>query len=101
MFCINDLVALGVIRGLRRNGVRIPDDVAVIGYDDVEFASMLATPLTSVRQPQYQLGRAAAELLLFETSGNAAHQHRDVLFQPELVVRETSRPNRRRNVLIP
>ncbi len=101
VFCVNDLVALGVIRGLRRSGVRIPDDVAVIGYDDVEFASMLATPLTSIRQPQYQLGRAAAELLLAETAGHTEHQHRDVLFQPELVVRETSRPSRRRTVLIP
>ena len=49
--CVNDLTALGVLRGLRRRGLRAPEDVAVIGYDDVEFAAMLSTPLSSIRQP--------------------------------------------------
>jgi LacI family transcriptional regulator len=86
--CVNDLTALGVLRGLRRRGLRAPDDLAVVGYDDVEFARMLSTPLTSVRQPKYQLGRAAADLLLAEAQEE--HRHRRVLFQPELVVRESS-----------
>lgn len=89
--CVNDLTALGVMRGLRRHGVRVPEEVAVVGYDDVEFAAVLSTPLTSVRQPRYQIGRTAADLLLAETSPN--HQHRQILFQPELVVRESSGPH--------
>lgn len=89
VFCVNDLVALGVIRGLLQRGLRTPDDIAVIGYDDVEFASMLTVPLTSIRQPQYELGRAAAELLLAEAASGGRHRHRSVLFRPELVVRRT------------
>jgi LacI family transcriptional regulator, galactose operon repressor len=91
IFCVNDLVALGVLRALMRRGIAVPDDVAVVGYDDVEFAAMLSTPLTSVRQPKYRLGQAAAELLLAEADdGN--HRHEQRLFQPELVIRESSQP---------
>jgi len=87
--CVNDLTALGVLRGLRRRGLRAPEDVAVIGYDDVEFAAMLSTPLSSIRQPKYQLGRTAAELMLAEDGPD--HVHQQILFQPELVIRESSR----------
>ncbi|HVX47722.1 MAG TPA: substrate-binding domain-containing protein [Mycobacteriales bacterium] len=90
IFCVNDLVALGVLRALMRRGIAVPDDVAVVGYDDVEFAAMLSTPLTSVRQPKYRLGQAAAELLLAEAD-DGDHRHEQRLFQPELVVRESSR----------
>jgi LacI family transcriptional regulator len=92
--CLNDMTALGVLRGLRRRGMRAPDDVAVVGYDDVEFAGMLLTPLTSVRQPKYQLGRSAADLLLAESEPD--HRHRQVQFQPELIVRDSSRADRSR-----
>ncbi|MEQ7126736.1 substrate-binding domain-containing protein [Actinopolymorpha sp. B11F2] len=90
--CVNDLAALGVMRGLRRGGVKVPDEMAVVGYDDVEFAAVLTTPLTSIRQPRYQLGRAAAELLLAEAHSRG-HQHEQILFQPELIVRESSGPH--------
>ena len=89
ILCVNDVSALGVLRGLRRRNIKVPDEMAVVGYDDVEFAAVLTTPLTSIRQPRYQIGRAAAELLLAE-AGSRDHQHEQVLFQPELVVRESS-----------
>ena len=91
VFCANDLLALGLMRGLTRQGISIPRDVALVGYDDVEFASMLSTPLTSIRQPKYELGRTAAELLLDETSNPTSHQHKHIVYQPELIVRESSR----------
>lgn len=90
--CVNDLTALGVLRGLRQRGLSVPDDVSVVGYDDVEFAAVLSTPLTSIRQPRYQIGRAAADLLLAEARVRGRHRHEQVLFQPELVVRESSGP---------
>jgi LacI family transcriptional regulator len=90
VFCANDLLALGVMRGLTRNGCSIPGDYALVGYDDVEFASILSTPLTSIRQPKYQIGRTAAELLLDEALNPETHQHKQVMFQPELIVRESS-----------
>jgi LacI family transcriptional regulator len=88
--CANDMLALGVMRGLTRNSVSIPGDIALVGYDDVDFASILATPLTSVRQPKYQLGRTAAQLLIDEALNPTEHQHKQVMYQPELIVRESS-----------
>jgi LacI family transcriptional regulator, galactose operon repressor len=70
--------------------VAVPGDLAVVGYDDIEFAADAAVPLTSVRQPKYQLGRAAAELLLDEADRPAEHEHRRSVFTPELVVRASS-----------
>jgi LacI family transcriptional regulator len=87
--CVNDVTALGVLRALIQRGITVPDDMAVVGYDDVEFAEMLATPLTSVRQPKYRLGHAAADLLLAEAV-DPEHRHQQLLFRPELVVRESS-----------
>lgn len=85
--CVNDVVALGALRGLRQRGIRVPDEMAVIGYDDVPFAAELYTPLTTIRQPKQQLGRAAAELLLDEADPD--HVHRQIVLRPELVVRSS------------
>jgi LacI family transcriptional regulator len=90
VFCANDMLALGLLRGLSQAGVSVPGDLAVVGYDDIEFAADAAVPLTSVRQPKYQLGRAAAELLLDEADRAAEHEHRRIVFTPELVVRASS-----------
>ncbi len=80
-----------LMRGLIKRGISIPGDMALVGYDDVEFASVLSTPLTSIRQPKYELGRAAAELLLDEANNPTSHQHQHIMYQPELIVRESSR----------
>jgi LacI family transcriptional regulator len=90
VFCANDLLAMGLMREFLRAGVRVPGDVAIVGYDDIEFASASAVPITSVRQPTYQLGQTAAELLLDECENPGTHAHQQVTFQPELVVRESS-----------
>ena len=90
VFCANDLLALGVLRVLSQAGVRVPQDVTLIGYDDIEFSSAAAVPLSSVRQPTYQLGKIATELLLDECDDPEGHAHQQIMFQPELVVRESS-----------
>lgn len=95
VFCANDLIALGVLQELMLTGLRIPDDVAVVGYDDISFAAAAAVPLTSVRQPSRLIGRTAAELLLAEAEAGPDHVHEHVAFRPELVVRESSGPHRR------
>jgi LacI family transcriptional regulator len=89
VFCANDLVALGVLQALTQAGLRVPDDVAIIGYDDIDFAAAAAVPLSSIRQPRQLLGRRAAELLLAETA-ESEHDHQQVIFEPELVVRDSS-----------
>ncbi len=88
VFCVNDLTALGVLRALREHGVPVPEEMAVVGYDDVSFASMLTTPLTSVRQPMHTLGWTAADILLRSGAG----EPEQVVFTPELVVRASSDP---------
>jgi LacI family transcriptional regulator len=90
VFCANDVVALGLLRGLLEAGVRVPEDVAVVGYDDIEFAAIAAVPLSSVRQPARQIGNTAAGLLLAERAAGEDHIHTNVVFQPELVVRRSS-----------
>ncbi|WP_326554538.1 LacI family DNA-binding transcriptional regulator [Micromonospora sp. NBC_01813] len=94
VFCANDLLALGVLQGLTRQQVRVPDDIALVGYDDIEFAAAAAVPLSSVRQPRQRLGHTAATLLLDEAANPDTHRHRQVVFDPELVVRESSQESR-------
>ncbi|RAJ56540.1 LacI family transcriptional regulator [Streptomyces sp. Amel2xB2] len=92
VFCANDLLALGVLQALYGAGVSVPGDVALVGYDDIEFAAAAAVPLTSVRQPAFRMGRAAADLLIEETGEDAAaHEHQRIVLQPELVVRGSTR----------
>jgi DNA-binding LacI/PurR family transcriptional regulator len=89
--CANDLIALGVLQEAHRRGLRVPEDLAIVGYDDIEFAAAAAVPLSSVRQPREHLGRTATELLLEEADLHGApHVHRHVVFPPELVVRASS-----------
>ena len=90
VFCANDLLALGLLQQMTQHGIRVPDDLAIVGYDDIEFAAAAAVPLTSVMQPRLLLGRTAAELLLEEAEGRPDHVHHHVEFAPELVVRQSS-----------
>src|SRR5450432_395473 len=90
VFCANDLIALGLLQEMTLHGIRVPDDMASVGYDDIEFAAAAAVPLSSVRQPRQQLGRTAAQLLLEETLAPDTHTHRQVMFEPELEVRRSS-----------
>jgi LacI family transcriptional regulator len=88
-FCANDLVALGLLQQCIRRGWRVPEDLAIVGYDDIEFAAAAAVPLTSVRQPREELGRRAAELVLDEST-NPHHRHQQVTFTPTLVARAST-----------
>ena len=98
VFCANDLVALGLLQQMTQQGIAVPDELAIVGYDDIEFAAAAAVPLTSVRQPRHELGRTACELLLDEAQAHTdaaaglpgRHVHRQVEFTPELVVRASS-----------
>lgn len=86
IFAANDLLALGVIQALALNrSLRIPDDIALVGYDDIDFASAAAVPLTSVRQPATEIGATAIELLMREAGGD--HAPEQVVFQPQLITR--------------
>lgn len=88
--CANDLLAFGAVRALRRRGIQVPQEISVVGYDDIDFAASAAIPLTSVRQPKYELGFAAARLVIAEIDNPSSHAHQRVRFQPQLVVREST-----------
>lgn len=92
IFAVNDLMAVGVLHGLISLAkLSVPHDIAIVGYDDIDFASMTIVPLTSMRQPSHLIGATALDLLV----GAVADQpppRRDVLFQPELVVRASTAP---------
>lgn len=90
IFCGNDYLAMGVMYELARRHVMIPQDVALIGYDDIDLAPMLAVPLTTIRQPKYELGFAATDLLLDEIVHTTSHTHRQIVFRPELIVRQST-----------
>lgn len=88
-FCANDLIALGLLQQAIASGWSVPGDLALVGYDDIEFAAAAAVPLTSVRQPRQELGLTAAELV-FDESTNAQHVHQQVSFTPTLVARAST-----------
>ena len=91
IYCGNDMLAFGVYRGLARLGVRVPEDVALVGYDDIDVAADWIVPLTSIRQPTAELGHQAAQLLL-DHSREPGHRHRQIVLNPRLVVRNSTSP---------
>lgn len=88
--CANDLLALGLMRALAQGGARVPDDFAIIGYDDIEFAAASAVPLSSIRQPTADIGRVAMGFLAEEVLEGLDHTHKHRMFRPELIVRQSS-----------
>ncbi|MCD9200158.1 LacI family DNA-binding transcriptional regulator [Aeromicrobium wangtongii] len=90
IFAANDLVALGVLQALTVRGVKVPDDIAIIGYDDTDFAASAAIPLSSVRQPARTMGSISASLLLDVVADPAASRVQHITLQPELVVRRST-----------
>jgi LacI family transcriptional regulator len=90
IFCANDLLALGLLQHLTQHGVSVPHDVAIVGYDDIEFAAAAAVPLTSVSQPRHLLGQTAARLLADEADPSTTHEHQHVVFPPELIARAST-----------
>ncbi|MDR1808615.1 MAG: LacI family transcriptional regulator [Propionibacteriaceae bacterium] len=90
LFAVNDLVAIGVQRALRKRGGYNPAAFPLVGYDDIDLTSVLAVPMTTIRQPTYDIGRRAAELLLHRHAHDPIER---VTLVPELVVRESTTLN--------
>lgn len=92
IFASNDLMAIGGICAANQAGVKIPQDLSVIGYDDIALASFSTPPLTTIAQPKYQIGQLTAKTLV-ERISNPDSQVRRTMLTPELVIRQsTSRP---------
>ncbi|HEV7183121.1 MAG: LacI family DNA-binding transcriptional regulator [Actinomycetales bacterium] len=91
VFAANDLLAIGLVQTLILDRtLSIPGDIAIVGYDDIDFAASTVVPLTTIRQPREALAKAALELLEQEIAGDENHAHGQHLLQPELIVRASS-----------
>ena len=84
-----DIMAIGAIRALNDRGLKIPDDVAISGFDDIAFSALVTPSLTTVRQPKHQIGVRTMEKLMDLIAGKTLAANRDVL-NYEIVIRESS-----------
>lgn len=88
--CANDLIAIGVLDTARKRGLRVPADLAVTGYDDIDAASLITPALTTVVNPAREVGRSCAEALLIQLTGDEADPSREVVIANSLVCRESA-----------
>lgn len=89
LFAYNDISAIGAIWAFREAGMRVPDDVSVVGFDDIPAAGFNTPGLTTVRQPLQRMGQIAAKTLIDQIEGKADFVP-EIAVEPEFVVRETS-----------
>ncbi len=87
--CINDMLAIGLIKTLRRKGIRVPEDVSVFGFDDIPFAEICEPALSTVRYPAIEAGRLAAMMLLENIDGDGVGMLVSMQLTPSLILRET------------
>lgn len=90
LFVSNDMMAMGVIQAASQRGLRVPDDLSLIGYDDVHIAKFMTPALTTIHQPKYRLGKAAVDTLLYRLE-NPDTTAQVVQLEPTLVVRNSVR----------
>ncbi len=93
LFAYNDISAIGCMRAFQEAGLRVPDDISVVGFDDIAIASFSIPTLTTVRQPLVKMGRLAAETLLDRIEERSTFLQ-DIRVEPELVIRRSSGPPR-------
>ena len=84
------MIAIGLLRAFGERGIRVPTDIALVGYDDIQLARYLTPALTTVRIPKAELGRQAATLLIQRMGGDFLHRSVERLLPTELIVRETA-----------
>jgi LacI family transcriptional regulator len=92
LFCTNNLMTVGALRALRERSVRIPEDLSLVGYDDMEWWTLTHPPLTTVGQPVYDLGREAMRLLLAQMGSEKRRRPQRIVLKPELILRESCGP---------
>jgi len=92
LFAFNDISAMGAIRALRESGLHVPEDISVVGFDDIQSAAYQNPGLTTVRQPLREMGRTAAEILLKRINRPGSDLHDRYTLEPELMVRGTTCP---------
>jgi DNA-binding LacI/PurR family transcriptional regulator len=92
IFAANDLSAIGAMAALKAHGLNVPGNVSVVGFDGIHPSAYSTPPLTTVRQPAYEMGRKAAELLIDSIRTTPVSVHAKFLFKPDLIVRQSTAP---------
>jgi len=92
IFAYNDVTAIGAWMELERQGLRVPDDISLVGFDDIPMASLIRDGLTTLAWPHYEYGCTAAEFLLNRIAEGKGSSGQSVTMQPELIVRGSTRP---------
>ena len=95
VFCFNDISALGAMRAIMDAGLRVPEDISVVGFDDIITAAYCKPSLTTVKQPLQEMGARAAQVLLDRIANPTQEWPAEIVMEPELVVRESTGPVRR------
>ena len=95
----NNTMAIGALRAIRELGLRIPDDIAIAAFDEVNLADLVDPPLTVVVQPAEEMGRAAATMLVDRINGNVSLRVQEVVFEPRLIVGRSSGPRQPRSAV--
>ncbi len=90
VFTYDDLLAIGAMKAIGEAGFKIPDDVALVGYDDIDFAEFLEVPLTTVRQQRYRIGEMGAKLLVDRMGGKTSRRYKHVVLRPDLIIRKSA-----------
>jgi len=90
IFCINDMTAVGVAQELQRNNIRIPEDISIMGFDNIPLSQMISPSLTTIDQCTYKIGATAAEVLISFLNGDRKEDI-TLLFEPSLVIRDSTK----------
>lgn len=89
--CGNDLIAIGAIQALKEKKFKIPEDVSVVGFDDIETAKLIDPSLTTIRQPAYEMGEKASEILIDNLKNNSSESAKTITFKQQLIIRNSTR----------
>jgi len=89
--CFNDQQALAVLTALKELNIRVPEDISIIGNDDIDYAKIFPVPLTTIRAPQHEIGRKAAEILIRNIESSSLLPPEQIIFETEFIIRQSSR----------
>jgi LacI family transcriptional regulator len=92
IFCFNDIAAIGAVRALKDAGLLVPQDVSVVGFDDIQSAAYCTPSLTTVRQPLAEMGKRGAQILLERIANREMDFPSEIVMAPEFVIRESTGP---------
>ncbi|RPJ04860.1 MAG: hypothetical protein EHM36_09200 [Deltaproteobacteria bacterium] len=89
VFATNDYMDLGVCQAVIEGGLRVPEDIAVVGFNDIEFTAMKGIELTTIGQKKYEMGALSVEILVEKVEGKKTGPAKEVVLRPELIIRKT------------